>query len=224
MKILIVEDDNELGAVLKLSLERECFAVDHYNDGESGSYAARTNEYDLILLDHMLPNVTGGNICEELRARKITTPIIMLTHKNDTRLKVECLSNGADDYVCKPFSFEELLARIRALLRRPKGMGDAVLSCGSLSLDTQRHIIKRGNRRIDLTRKEYALLEYLLRNKERVVSRGMILEHVWDSTGDLFSNSIEVHIGTLRRKIESADEPRILHTVTGRGYKIDMVR
>ncbi len=220
MRILIIEDEKEIINFLKPSLEAENFIVDAVEDGEAGSFVARTNDYDLIILDIGLPKKEGYQVCQEIREDGKKMPIIMLSVKSEVRTKVELLSIGADDYLTKPFSFEELLARIKALLRRPQKIEEAVLQLNDLSLDIASQIVQCGEKEIYLTRKEFALLEYLMKNQGKVLSRGMIMEHVWDMNADPFSNTIETHILNLRRKIERRNAKRLIHTVPGRGYKI----
>lgn len=222
MRILVVEDEKEISHFLKVGLEAELFTVDIAEDGERGLFLAKTNEYDLLVLDNILPKKLGSDICRELRALKKSMPIVILSVRSDTATKVELLNAGADDYLIKPFSFEELIARVRALLRRPKQVESEIYELDDLKLDTKRHFVKRGNKEIYLTRKEFMLLEYLLRNKGLVLSRGMILEHVWDMDTDPFSNTIESHILSVRKKIDSKGRRKLIHTVPGRGYKIEV--
>jgi DNA-binding response OmpR family regulator len=221
MRILIIEDSKEITNFLKLSLEGEQFVVDVAEDGEKGSFWARTNDYDLIILDNILPKKTGLEVCEEIRKSGKTMPIIVLSVRSETLTKIQLLNAGADDYLIKPFSFEELLARIRALLRRPKVIESEILQIDDLTLDTKKCLVKRGKKEIYLTRKEFMLLEYLLKNSGSVLSRGMIMEHVWDMNVDPFSNTIESHILSLRRKIDLPGKKKLIHTVSGRGYKIN---
>ena len=199
MRILIVEDESTISAFLKESLEAEYFAVDVAEDGEKGAYEAQINQYDLIILDNVLPKKDGITVCRELREAGRTLPILVLSVKSETVKKVDLLNAGADDYLTKPFSLDELLARVRALLRRPPEIEGDVLQVGDLSLDTKRFVVMRGKREIALTRKEFMLLHYLMRNQSVVLSRGMILEHVWDMSIDIFSNTIESHILSLRK-------------------------
>ncbi len=224
MRILVIEDDEDIQNVLKVSLEAETFSVDCAPDGETGSYMARTNEYDLIILDFMMPKKDGKTVCKEIRDAGKTMPIIMLTVRSTTEAKVELLNAGADDYLTKPFSFQELKARINALLRRPQQLQANTLEVGDLSIDTLRHKVVRAEKEIYLTRKEFSLLEYLLRHQGIVVSRGMIMEHVWDAEGDPFSNTIEAHILNLRKKIDTPSKKKLIHTVPGRGYTIELGR
>jgi len=220
MRILVVDDEKKILNFLKLSLEAEYFIVDTAEDGEKGSYLARTNDYDLIILDNILPQKTGLQVCNDIRTKGKSTPILMLSIKSEVLSKVELLDAGADDYLTKPFSLEELLARIRALLRRPKQIEGEILRIDDLRLDTKSYTVKRGKKEVYLTRKEFALLEYLMKHQDIVLSRGMILEHVWDMNADPFSNTIESHILSLRRKIEFNSKRKLIHTVSGRGYKI----
>lgn len=222
MRILLVEDSKEIINFLKPSLEAELFAVDVAEDGEKGSSLGRTNDYDLIILDNILPGKSGLEVCREIRGKGKTTPIIVLSVRSETTTKVELLNAGADDYLIKPFSLGELLARIRALLRRPKKIEGDVLTIDDLTLDTKKCLVVRGKKSIRLTRKEFMLLEYLLRNKDIVLSRGMIMEHVWDMNADPFSNTIESHILSLRRKIDPSGKKKLIQTSPGRGYKISL--
>lgn len=221
MRILVIEDDKQIRDFLKKSLEAECFAVDTAADGTKGLQCAWHNENDLIILDNILPEKTGLEICKTLREDGITTPIIILSVKSETLTKVDLLDAGADDYLTKPFSFQELLARMRALLRRPTQLEEEVLCIDDLTLDTRRHVVMRGKKEIPLTRKEFMLLEYLMKNEGIVLSRGMIMEHVWDMESDPFSNTIETHIMSLRKKIEGKGKRKFIHTVPSRGYKIE---
>ena len=221
MRILLIEDEPRIVDFLKPCLEAERFTVDCAADGELGLFLAKTNNYDLLIVDNMLPKKTGYEVCTELRLAGKTMPIIVLSVIAETGKKAGLLNAGADDYLTKPFSFEELLARIRALLRRPKEMKSETLRVDDLTLDAARHAVTRGGRRIHLTPKEFSLLEYLLRNRGNVASRGMILEHVWDMNADPFSNTVEAHILSLRRKLDADDGKKLIYTVHGLGYKID---
>jgi len=220
MHILLVEDEKALNDLLKSNLESEYFVVDTASDGEAGSYLARTNDYDLIILDNILPKKTGFQICQELRAMGKTLPILMISARQEADTKVELLNAGVDDYLTKPFSFEELLARIRALLRRPKPMEMTVLQVDDLQLDSRCHVVTRGKDTIHLAPKEYGLLEYLMRNEGTAVTRDMILEHVWHTDVDHFSNTIESHIVSLRKKIDVPRKKKLIHTVKGVGYQL----
>jgi DNA-binding response OmpR family regulator len=220
MRILIIEDDKKIRNILKKGLENEFFAVDSAEEGEKGMEMALSNEYDVIILDNVLPLKKGIDICKDLRKTGETVPILMLSVQSDIPTKVELLSAGADDYLTKPFSFEEVLARIRALLRRPKKIKSDILKFDNLIMDLKKYLIKRGKEKINLTKKEFMLLEYFLRNKNTVLSRGMILEHVCDMNADPFSNTIESHILSLRKKINLKGMKKLIYTVPGRGYRI----
>jgi DNA-binding response OmpR family regulator len=222
MRILLVEDEKQVADFLIMSLEAECFAVDHTADGEQGSFLARTNDYDLLILDNLLPGKSGREICADVRQMGKVVPILILSVQSDTTAKIELLDAGADDYLSKPFSLQELTARARALLRRPQQITDSKLNIDDLVMDPQKHRVTRGTREIPLTRKEFMFLEYLLKNKDIVLSRGMILEHVWDMTADPFSNTIEAHIRTLRKKIDAGEPLKLIHTIPGIGYKISL--
>lgn len=222
MRALVVDDEKDLREALADNLRMECFAVDTAGDGTEGSYLARTNEYDVIVLDNMLPEKTGITVCTEVRRTGKNVPIIVLSVLGDSWRKVELLNAGADDYLVKPFSFDELMARIRALLRRPHGILGDVLTVETLVLDTKQQSVKRDGTGVYLTRKEFMLLEYLMRHQGSVLSRGMIMEHVWDMTSDPFSNTIESHIRGLRKKVHLPGHLPLIHTVPGRGYKVDV--
>ncbi len=223
MKILIVEDDETIAENLKTGFESEAFAVDHESHGDKGSYAGRTNDYDCIILDYVLPHKDGPQICKEIRDSGKTAPIIMLTICSETEKKVRLLNAGADDYLTKPYSFKELLARVRALTRRPRTLLGQVLTVDTLTVDHLKQRASRNGTGIYLTRKEFSLLEFLMRNKGTVVSRGMILEHVWNSDTNPFSNTIEAHMLNIRRKIAVTKGCReLIHSVPGRGYKLDV--
>lgn len=221
MRILIIEDNYEIRNFLIESLEAEAFAVDNAEDGEYGSYLARTNEYDLIILDNNLPKKNGIMICNEVRRVGKDVPIIMLSIESSIDKKVLLLESGADDYMTKPFSYKELRARMKALMRRPKSYMQDIIEAGNLQVDTGKQRVFFKGYEIHLTRKEFALLEYLIRNKDTVVSRGMIMEHVWNIEGDPFSNTIETHILNLRKKVSDNKDPRCIITIPGRGYMLD---
>jgi DNA-binding response OmpR family regulator len=221
MRILIIEDEQNIGRFLRDSLEAECFAIDLATDGEEGSYLGRTNDYDLIIIDNVLPKKSGIEICRELRAEGKTAPILILSALTESARKIDLPNAGADDYLTKPFALAELLARIRALLRRPLMIETEVITVGDIVLDTRSCTVKRGKRDIYLTRKEFMLLQYLMKNRGIVLSRGMILEHVWDMSTDIFSNSIESHIVSLRKKLGDArNKQGFIQTVPGRGYRV----
>ena len=220
MRILIVEDRREISAFLLKALTQNFFSVDLAEDGERGSYLARTNEYDLVILDNILSKKTGLQVCREIRASGKTAPILVMSVKPEPSTKVELLDAGADDYISRPFSLDEILAMIRALLRRPQQLSGEILIFENLTLDTKAHIVRRANKEIHLTPKEFMLLEYLLRNKGAVLSRSMILEHVWERDTDPFSNTIESHILSLRHKLDGHGKKKLIQTVPGVGYKI----
>lgn len=223
MRILIIEDDHKIANAVKKGLEQERYAADVSYDGKDGLGQAMTINYDLIVLDRMLPEVDGIRICQILREEKKKTPIIILTAKDKTADKIEGLNAGADDYLVKPFSFEELLARIRALLRRPQEITNNILAYEDLTLDRVNFEVKRGEKIISLSSKEFALLEYLMRNPTRILTKDNIIAHVWDYDADVLPNTVEVYIGALRNKIDRpfSDNPTLIQTVRGFGYKIE---
>ncbi len=220
MRILVVEDDVEVRLALVENLKSASFAVDATNCGEKGSYMARANDYDLIVLDYMLPKKDGHRVCRDIRESQKGTPIIMLSVRGAVDDKIDMLNSGADDYLAKPFSFEELHARIKAITRRPREVRNPVIVASDITIDSDKQSVLRGNKEIYLTRKEFSLLQYLASNKGRVVSRGQIMEHVWDLGSDPFSNTIEAHILNLRKKL-GVRKQKLIHTVPGRGYKFD---
>jgi two-component system, OmpR family, copper resistance phosphate regulon response regulator CusR len=221
MRILIVEDDRKVGAFLEKGLKEENYAVDLCRTGDEALYEAQINSYDVIILDIMLPGEDGFTICRKLREKSILTPIIMLTAKDNLEDKIIGLTEGADDYLTKPFSFEELLARIRALFRRNQDYKTGKLSVGDLVLDPIKRTVTRAGKNILLSGKEYALLEYLMRNKSRILSQSMIIEHVWDRNYDGASNVVNVYINHLRDKIDKDFKVKLIKTMRGHGYKID---
>jgi DNA-binding response OmpR family regulator len=220
MKLLLVEDEKKVASFIKKGLEEEFHNVDIAHNGNEGATMALQKEYDLIILDIMLPYKDGISITKELRAQKISTPILLLTAKDKVQDKVEGLDAGADDYLTKPFDFEELIARVRALLRRTENEKTLVLKIKNLFLDTQTHKLKIGNDVIDLTPKEYSILEFLMRNKNKVVSRTKLTQHVYEYNFDPDTNVIDVYINKLRSKIESDSGKEIIQTVRGVGYII----
>lgn len=222
MKILLVEDEQQIADFLEMSLAAEYYAVDVARDGDAGMDLALHNNYDLIILDNILPGKTGLDICKEMRAHGKTAPVLILSVRSETTAKVDLLNAGADDYLIKPFSLQELLARIRALLRRPKRVESTVLSLDDLILDTQGHAVKRGRKELTLTKKEFSLLQYLMKNPDVAVSRGMLMEHVWSMDMDPFSNTIEAHMVSLRKKVDSGARRKLIHTIPGIGYKISL--
>ena len=228
MRILVVDDDADIRLFLKNRLLEKGFAVDSAEDGEQGSFLARINDYDLIILDYTMPKKNGFDVCVDIRNQENTfrahTPIIMLSVIDEVPIKVEGLHLGADDYVTKPFFFNELYARIIAIIRRPRVREHSEITIDDLCIDIDRQEVTRADRSIYLTRKEFSLLEYLARNRGQVLSRGNISEHVWDMNLDPFSNTIETHILNLRKKIEPIGTKKLIHSVPGRGYKIDEKR
>ena len=218
MRILIVEDEKKVAAFIKKGLEEETYAVDIAPDGEEGLLLGEQNQYDLIILDLMLPKIDGLEVLSTLRGRKIETPILLLTAKDSVEDKVTGLNQGADDYLTKPFAFSELLARIRVLLRRGKADVQTTLEIADLTLDLVSHKVIRENHDIELTGKEYSLLEYFLRNQGKVLTRTMIAEHVWDYNFDTFTNVIDVYVNHLRKKIDKNYSQKLLHTLRGVGY------
>jgi heavy metal response regulator len=218
MRILVIEDEKKVAEFICNGLAEEGYAADVAHDGDNGYFLATTNEYDAILLDIMLPKMDGITLCTQLRGENILTPIIMLTAKDEVKDKVKGLDAGADDYLTKPFAFEELLARIRSLLRKKYQHQGMKFQVDDLVLDAVTHIVTRAGKVIELSVKEYALLEYLMRNTGTVVTRVMIAEHVWDINFDTFTNVIDVYISYLRNKIDKGHAVKLIHTVRGRGY------
>ncbi len=218
MKILLIEDEKKVASFIKKGLEEEYYTVDVAYDGKEGLRLSFSEEYDLMIMDVMLPVKDGFTLLKEIRAEKINTPVLMLTAKDTIENKVEGLDSGADDYLTKPFAFEELLARIRALLRRNENSKSVELKAADLVLDTQSHKVIRSGIEISLTPKEYSILEYLLRNKNHVVSRTLLSEHVYDYHFDSDTNVIDVYINKLRNKIDRQFDTPLLHTIRGVGY------
>jgi DNA-binding response OmpR family regulator len=222
MKILIIEDEHKIANSIKKGLEQEMFAVDAVYDGSEGFDLASSEDYDLIILDRLLPNLDGIDICNKLREKHVHTPILLLTAKGQINDKVEGLNAGADDYLVKPFAFEELLARIRALSRRPKSNIGSLLTISDLTLNTLTFEVKRGEKSINLSNKEFSLLEYLMHHKNQILTKDNIINHVWNYEADILPNTVEVYIGYLRNKIDKPfhDKPELIHTKRGFGYKI----
>ncbi len=218
MRILIVEDEKKVAGFIKKGMEEETYAVDVAYDGEEGLLLADTNQYDLIVLDLMLPKMGGLEVLTQLRDKRVNTPILLLTAKDSVEDKVTGLNKGADDYLTKPFAFSELLARVRSLLRRGQAETQTVLQVSDLTLDLISHKVNRNGEEIELTGKEYSLLEYFMRNVGKVLTRTMIAEHVWDYNFDTFTNVIDVYINHLRKKIDKSHEQKLLHTLRGVGY------
>lgn len=218
MRILLAEDQPRVAGFIAKGLREQAYAVDIAADGEQALYHASVSEYDLIILDIMMPVKDGYAVCRELRASGIRVPILMLTARGSVDDRVSGLDAGADDYLAKPFDFKELLARIRALLRRPQALRPAEVHAGDLLLNTASHSASRSGARVSLTAKEYALLEYLVLNQDRVVNREQIAQHVWDESFDPFSNVIDVYIKRLRAKIDAGFSRPLIHTRRGEGY------
>ncbi len=218
MKVLIVDDDKILSEVIRKSLVEKSYVVDMANNGGDGSFMGKSYEYDAILLDYSLPKKNGLTICKEIRAAGKNTPIIFLSVNDDTDLKVSALNSGADDYLVKPFSFEELQARLGALHRRPAITKQRIYTVSNLILNIETHSVTRGDQKIDLTRKEFGVLEYLMRHQGVLVSRVLIMEHVWTADKDLLSNTIETHIRNIRNKLNVNNMPNLIRNVPGHGY------
>jgi DNA-binding response OmpR family regulator len=221
MRILVVEDEHKIAGAIKRGLEQERYAVDVAYDADSGLSMALTEEYDILILDRMLPGlIEGVDIAKEVRANGIHTPILFLTAKDSVGDRVAGLNAGADDYLIKPFAFEELIARVHALLRRPHEALPSVLKIDNLEMNLSTGIVRRMGKVVQLSAKEYALLEYLLRNQNMVLSKQQIISHVWDYDADILPNTVEVFIGYLRNKLERPFKgPHLIHTVLGFGYK-----
>ena len=218
MRILVVEDDKKVAGFIKKGLEEETYAVDVAYDGEDGLHLGVEGQYDLIILDIMLPKIDGLEVLSQLRDQGSDVPILLLTAKDAVDDRVAGLNKGADDYLTKPFAFSELLARVRVLLRRGKAEVKTILQISDLTLDLVSHKVNRGGDEIELTGKEYSLLEYFMRNQEKVLTRTMIAEHVWDYNFDTFTNVIDVYINHLRKKIDKDRQFKLLHTLRGVGY------
>lgn len=217
MKILLVEDEKKVADFIKKGLTEEFYTVDAAPDGEEGLFMAENSEYDLMILDIMLPDINGIELCTKIRSKNIKTPIMMLTAVDATESKVKGLDSGADDYLTKPFVFDEFLARVRSLLRRPSLAAD-LLKAADLVLDPVKHEVLRGGRKIDLTWKEFALLEYMMRNRGRILSRTKIFENIWSYDIETSSNIVDVYISYLRDKIDKRHSQKLIHTIRGAGY------
>jgi heavy metal response regulator len=218
MRILVVEDEKKVASFIQRGLEGEGFTVDIANDGEEGVYMAQSNPYDLILMDVMLPKMDGLSAIKQIRQEGGVAPVLCLTAKDTVEDIVAGLDSGSDDYLTKPFAFAELLARVRALMRRGSQDRGADITYADLRLDPVTHKVWRGDDEIDLTAKEYALLEYFMRNPETTLTRTMIAEHVWDYTFDSFTNIIDVYVNYLRKKVDRDFSKKLIHTVRGVGY------
>jgi DNA-binding response OmpR family regulator len=221
MRVLLIEDEHKIARALKKALEQEKYAVDVAYDGDEGYAMATTEPYDVAIIDRMLPGEYDGlAIVKAMRDQKIHTPVLMLTALGGVKDRTEGLDTGADDYLVKPFALEELLARVRALLRRPKEQQPTILKAGDLTLNTVTFEVIRANQQISLTSKEFALLEYLLRNQDRPLPKETIIAHVWDYDADILPNTVEVYIKYLRAKVDQPFETPLIHTVRGFGYKL----
>ena len=218
MRILLVEDEIKMASFIERGLKEENYVVDIANDGEKALFQAEINSYDLVILDVILPIKDGITVCRELRSKKINVPVLMLTSKDRVRDKVLGLNSGADDYLAKPFAFEELLARISALLRRNKQDKTGILKIADMEMDQLRHKVMRAGKEIQLTSKEFALLEYLMLNATHVVTRTMISEHVWHEDFDSFTNVIDVYMNFLRNKVDKGHKKQLIHAIHGKGY------
>lgn len=222
MRILVIEDEVKIARTIKRGLELKGFAVDIVHDGDNGFSYAVDSDYDAIVLDRMLPGIDGIALCQKVRAEGVHTPILMLTARGTIGDKVEGLNSGADDYLVKPFSFEELVARIKALLRRPQAQTGTTLKLDNLTLDTAKYEVKRSGAPIPLSRKEFTLLEYFMHHPGQVITKDMIINHVWDEDALVLPNTVEVYIGYLRNKIDRPfpKTKPLLHTMRGFGYKL----
>jgi len=220
MRILVVEDEKRLARFIKKGLEEQSYAVDIAGDGKEAEFLAHTNDYDIILLDILLPKQDGWKTCENLRSEGVEIPIIMLTALGEVSSRIRGLDYGADDYITKPFEFDELLARVRAHLRRSNSSLNLVMEVGDLKLDTRTRKVERASEEVQLTNKEFALLEYLIIHKNKIVTRTMITEHVWDIHFDAGSNVIDVIVNYLRKKVEIPGQPKLIHTIRGAGYML----
>ncbi|MCX8116304.1 MAG: response regulator transcription factor [Desulfobacterota bacterium] len=218
MRILVIEDEVKVANFIKKGLEEERYAVDVALDGEAGLHLSEVNDYDLIVLDLMIPKIDGLEVLRRIRNRKNRVPILVVTAKDTAEDIVRGLDSGCDDYLTKPFEFKVFLARIRALLRRDRAEVEPVLKVADLTLSPVTHKVKRGDKEIELTAKEYALLEYFMRNPNKVLTRTMISEHVWDYHFDSMTNVIDVYVNYLRKKIDKGFEPKLIHTIRGVGY------
>lgn len=220
MRILVVDDEKKIALGIKKALESQKYAVDVCHDGIEASNMAEAIEYDLIVLDRMLPGMDGVSIIKNLRSQNIYTPILLLTALGTVKDKTDGLDAGADDYLPKPFALDELLARVRAILRRPKVKAEIILTVGDLSLNLNTHSVRRSNKDIILTNKEFSLLEFLMRNKNQPISKEQIITHVWNWDSDILPNNIEVYISYLRDKVDKPFSKKLIKTVRGVGYKI----
>ncbi len=220
MRILMAEDDEALGRFVRQGLESEHYCVEVFADGEQARTAAMNADYDVVILDLNLPRLDGVSVLRQIRLKKPSLPVLVLTQRTKVEDRVQCLDTGADDYLAKPFSFSELSARIRALVRRSHLPSESILTVADLKLDRVAHTVERSGQRVELTAKEFALLEYLVLNAGRKVTRSMIIEHVWNLTFDTTTNVVDVYINYLRRKIDDGHCTKLIHTVRGVGYEL----
>lgn len=218
MRILVIEDEEKIANLIQRGLQQHKWVVDLAKDGEEGSFMAEINPYDAMILDVMLPKKSGISLCQEFRQKGINTPILMLTARSALKDRIQGLNAGADDYLCKPFAFSELVARMRALLRRQRDKKMDFLKTGGLEMNLLTHQVSRAGKEINLTTKEFMLLEYLMVNAGQVVTRTMISEHVWHENFDSLTNVIDVHVKYLRDKIDRGFKEKLIHTVRGTGY------
>lgn len=224
MRILIIEDDTDFREILKASLEGESFVVDTAENGVSGSYSARVNHYNLIIMDYLLPDKNGNLVCKEIRSAGIKVPILVMSVQTEAFDKVLLLDSGADDYICKPFAFTELMARIRSLMRRPYETHAPVLTLDDLTIDTETREVYQDGQSVYFTRKEYMLLECMTRKCGKIISRAEIMEEVWNNETNPFSNTVEAHIRNIRKKLHKKGKKEYIHTIPGRGYKVDRTK
>jgi two-component system OmpR family response regulator len=221
MKVLIVEDDRELAEMIRVGLASRSNTVEVAADGVNGSFLGRSFDYDAIVLDYSLPKKDGLTVCKEIRASGKKTPIIFLTVANDMDTKIAAFEKGADDYITKPFSLEELYARLHAVARRPQPLSQTILEVGDLMINSEKNIATRGKTALHLTRKEFNLLEFLMKHQGTIQSRAMLMEHVWTADSNPFSNTVEAHVRNLRKKICVGGKPDLIANIQGRGYVID---
>ncbi len=218
MRVLVIEDERNLARIIKKGLEENSFAVELSFDGEEGLYMAETFQFDAVILDVMLPKLDGFAVLEKLRSRQISVPVLMLTARGEVDDRVKGLNIGADDYLAKPFDFSELLARLRSIIRRNKGEASSVMKISDLEIDMNSHTVKRAGQELKLSATEYRILEYFVMNRDRVISRTEIIEHVYDTNYDLDSNVINVYINYLRNKVDKGFDMQLIHTIRGSGY------
>ena len=221
MKILVVEDDKDTAQMVKNGLSSQNHTVEVAVDGANGSFLGRSYDYDAIILDNSLPLKNGLTVCKEIRAAGKSTPIIFVTVNDDQETKLKAFEQGADDYMTKPFSLDELNARLRAIARRPAIVSNDTLTVFDVALDTDKHIVFRGGKPVHVTQKEFTLLEYFMKNVGVILSRAMLLEHVWTADSNMFSNTVEAHIRNLRKKINAGNKANLIINIPGRGYVID---